>query len=305
MVNAGIKTLGDSRIEDIIRMRKAGIEATYVLIRTPFKSDVKRVVKYADISLNTELKVIVALSKEAIKQNKKHKIILMVEMGDRREGILPEDLDTHIENILKLDGIKIVGIGANFACFGGIKPNQEKMNHLSLLADVIEYKFNIKLSIISGGNSANYDWLKNHKNIARINNMRLGESILLGVETLARKPLDGFYNDAFTLVGEIIECKIKPSLPNGEIALNAFGEIPHFEDRGSISRAIVGLGREDVAIDGLTPYIDVDILGGSSDHIVLDAKESGLKVGDEISFNLNYSALLTSMVSPFVKKVFI
>ena len=304
LIRAGIKMLGDSRIEDIMRMRKAGIKATYVLIRSPFLSDVKRVVTYADISLNTEISVIRALSKEAVKSGKIHKIVLMVEMGDRREGILPEDLDATVEEILGLKGIKLEGLGANFACFGGVKPNQEKMNHLSLLVETIEKKFDISLPIVSGGNSANFIWLETYNTIGRINNVRLGESIFLGVETLYREPIKGLYQDSFKLVTEVIESKRKPSLPNGETALNAFGESPKFEDRGTISRAILGIGREDTDINGLTPLVDVDILGSSSDHLILDAKESGLKVGDNVAFTPNYSALLSAMLSPFVKKVF-
>ena len=305
LVDAGITLLGDSRIEDIIRMKKAGVNATFCLIRTPFLSDVKRVVRYADISLNTEFVVIKALNKEAIKQKKKHKVILMVEMGDRREGILPEELHDNVEKILRLSNIELIGIGANFACFGGIKPNQEKMNHLSLLADMIEQQFEIKLSIISGGNSANFIWLEENGRPKRVNNVRLGESIFLGVETLYRNKIEGLYQDAFKIVAEVIEVKRKPSLPNGEMALNAFGEIAHFEDRGVIPRAILGLGREDVAIDGLIPEIDVDILGGSSDHLILDAKQSELKVGDTVTFFPNYSALLSAMTSPFMHKKFI
>jgi predicted amino acid racemase len=305
LVDAGITLLGDSRMDDIVRMKKAGIEATFCLIRTPFLSDIKRTVKYADISLNSELAVIEALNKAAEKENKRHKIILMIEMGDRREGILPEQIDEYVEKILKLKNIELFGIGANFACFGGIKPNQEKMNHLSLLADTIEQHFGIKLSMISGGNSANFLWLMKGGHPGRVNNVRLGESIFLGVETLYRKPIEGLHQDAFKIVGEVIELKEKPSMPNGEVALNAFGEMPHFEDRGVIPRAIVGLGREDVDIAGLEPEIDVDILGGSSDHIILDAKESGLKVGDKISFYPNYSALLSAMTSPFVRKRFV
>ena len=304
LLDAGIKMLGDSRIKNIIRMKKANIDATFVLIRTPFLSDVKRVVTHANISLNTEMEVINALANEAKKQNKKHKIILMIEMGDRREGVMPEDIEKDVGTILKLNHIELVGIGANFACFGGTKPNQAKMDHLSRLAKMIEDRFDIKLSIISGGNSANYSWLDNHISIGKINNIRLGESIFLGVETLYRKPLDAFFQDSFTLVGEVIELKIKPSLPNGEIAFNAFGEMPYFKDKGLMRRALVGIGREDVDINGLTPRIDIDILGGSSDHIVLDAKEEKLKVGNRIEFDLNYSALLSAMTSSSVNKVF-
>jgi predicted amino acid racemase len=304
LVEAGITIIGDSRIEDIIKMKDAGIEATYMLIRSPFLSDIKRVVSYADISLNTEVEIIKALSKEAKKQEEIHKIILMLEMGDRREGILPEYLISVVQKVVDLPNIELVGIGANFACFGGVKPNQEKMNHLSLLVEIVEQQFKLKLSIISGGNSANFEWLQDHSTIGRINNLRLGESIFLGVETLHRNSIEGLYQDIFTLTAEVIERKMKPSLPNGEIALNAFGEMPKFEDRGTTNRAILGIGREDIDIDGLMPYQDVDILGGSSDHTILDSKESGLEVGDLVKFNLNYTALLRGMISPFVNKVF-
>jgi predicted amino acid racemase len=305
LVDAGITLLGDSRIDDIIRMKKTGIEATYCLIRSPFLSDIKRTVKYADITLNSELEIIKALDKEAYRQNKIHKIVLMIEMGDRREGILPEQVDEYVKAIVELEYIELAGIGANFACFGGSRPTQEKMNQLSLLANTIEQEFDIELSMISGGNSANFIWLQEEGYAGRVNNVRLGESIFLGVETLYRKPIKGLHQDAFKIVGEVIELKEKPSLPNGEVTLNAFGETPHFEDRGTIPRAIVGLGREDVDINGLIPHLDVDILGGSSDHMILDAKKSGLKVGDFITFSLSYSSLLAAMTSPFVRKKFI
>ncbi len=305
LIDAGISLLGDSRIDDIIRMKKADIKATFCLIRTPALSDIKRTIKYVDISFNSEYKVIKELNKEARKQEKKHKIILMIEMGDRREGILPEQLHAMVEKILLFEYIELVGIGANFACFGGIRPTQEKMNHLSLLVETVEQKFNIKLPIISGGNSANFKWLQEGARVNRINNIRLGESIFLGVETLYGEPIKELYQDAFKIVGEVIEVKHKPSLPNGEIALNAFGETPHFEDRGIIPRAIVAIGREDVDINGLKPQLDVDILGGSSDHLILDAKQSELKVGDVIEFYPNYSALLRAMTSPYVQKKFI
>lgn len=48
--------------------------------------------------------------------------------------------------------------------------------------------------------------------------------------------------------------------------------------------------------------MDIEILGSSSDHTVVDAKKSNLIVGDEVTFNLNYSALLAIMTSPYVYK---
>ena len=66
LVKSGISILADSRIENIRKMRNAGIQAEFLLLRTPFLSQAEAVVKYADISLNSELSVIERLSKFAV-----------------------------------------------------------------------------------------------------------------------------------------------------------------------------------------------------------------------------------------------
>jgi len=49
----------------------------------------------------------------------------------------------------------------------------------------------------------------------------------------------------------------------------------------------------------------LEILGSSSDHIILDSKNNNLQVGDEVNFNLDYGCLLAAMTSPFIKKQFV
>ncbi len=301
LVKSGINTLADSRITNIKRMREAGIKAQFVLLRTPL-SQAESVVKYADISLNSELSVVKRLSKFAVNNNTTHKIILMVELGDLREGLMPSDLEDTVKGVMSLEGIELAGIGTNLACFGGIKPDEEKMGYLSSLAGDIEERFGLTLEFVSGGNSANYTWFVSTEDVGRVNNLRLGESIYLGCETLYRTPIPGLYTDAFTLIAEVIESKIKPSIPYGEVCQDTFGNIPEFQDHGQIRRAILGVGLQDVLVSGLTPILDIDILGASSDHIILSAKQVDLKVGDEVVFNLNYGALLSVMTSPYVMK---
>ncbi len=298
----GITILADSRISNIKRMRTEGVKAQFLLLRTPLLSQAEDVVKYADISMNTEISVIERLSRFAVEQKTNHKIILMVELGDLREGIMPSDLDFTIEQIKGLAGIDFVGLGTNLACNGGISPNEENMNVLSSIATHVEKKFNIGLSIISGGNSANFNWFLSIKNVGRINNLRIGESIFLGRETSHRKPIPGLYTDAFTLVAEVIESKIKPSIPYGEVSQDAFGKTPEFKDNGQIKRTILGIGLQDVMTTGLTPRSDISIIGASSDHIIIDTGKLEFKVGDELSFDLNYGALLSAMTSPYVIK---
>ena len=302
LLKNGISILADSRIANIRRMRDAGMHAHFVLLRTPLPSSIRDVVKYTDISFNSELSVIKDLSKSAVKQDIMHKIILMVELGDLREGIMPSDLNAIIKDVIEMDGIELVGIGTNLACFGGIKPDTEKMEYLSSIARGVEEKFGLVLEYVSGGNSANYNWFVSTDDIGMINNLRLGESIYLGRETLSRKPILGLFTDAFTLITEVIESKIKPSVPYGKVCQDAFGKVPEFQERGQIRRAILGVGLQDVLVSGLTPMLDIDILGASSDHIIVDAKQTDLKVGNEVEFNLTYGALLSAMTSPYVIK---
>jgi predicted amino acid racemase len=301
LVKSGINILADSRIENIIKMHDAGIHAKFLLLRTPL-SQAELVVKHAEFSLNSELSIIKELSKYAVKQGITHKIILMADLGDLREGIMPSDLGNTVNEVMGLKGIELAGIGTNLACFGGIKPDDKKMENLSSIAINIEDMFKLKLEFVSGGNSANYDWFMSTKDVGKINNLRLGESIFLGCETLERKPIPGLFTDAFTLIAEVIESKIKPSLPYGDIHQDAFGNTPKFHDRGLIRRVILGVGLQDVLVSGLTPILDIDILGASSDHIIVDAKQTDLKVKNTVEFNLNYGALLSAMTSPYINK---
>jgi predicted amino acid racemase len=304
MIQGGVKFIADSRLENIQKMRNAGISTQFVLLRTAL-SQAEAVVRNVDISLNTEIKTVKELSRYAKLYNRLHQIIIMVEMGDLREGILTCDLSQFIKEILGLPNIKIIGIGCNLACYGGIKPDAKKMGELSQLADAIEKEFQINLEIISGGNSANYEWYESTQQVGRINNLRLGESILLGCETINRKAIPGLYTSAFKLIAEVIESKEKPSVPFGEICQNAFGIVPTFRDRGIHRRVIIALGRQDILVSGLSPNQDLEILGSSSDHVVLDSNNYACEVGSEVKFSLDYGGLLSAMTSPFITKQFI
>ncbi len=305
LLQSGITILADSRISNIRKMRDAGIKAKFLLLRTPSPSQINDVVKYTDISLNSEISVIEALSNSAILQNVKHKIILMVELGDLREGIMPDDIEKIVESTLELEGIELVGLGTNLACHGGIKPDEEKMGHLSEIAKSIENKFGLKLEYVSGGNSANYNWFMDTSDVGEINNLRLGESLYLGCETLDRQNIPGLYYDAFTLVTEVIEVKTKPSLPYGEVCQDAFGNVPDIKDLGEMNRAILAVGLQDIIVTGMTPRTDIDIIGMSSDHVIINAKNTDLKMGQEVKFGLDYGAMLSAMTSPYILKRYI
>lgn len=302
MVLAGVSELGDSRLENIETMRAEGVEAPMMLIRSPMISQVERVVENVDLSFNTEIEVIRALSRAAQRLGKTHGIVLMVELGDLREGLSPREVHEIVPLLLDLPNLALKGIGTNLACLNGVVPDVQKMSELSMLADSVETEFHLALEIVSGGNSANLSWALHGPNPGRVNQLRLGESILLGRETLHRQPIEGLFTDAITLVAEVIESKVKPSEPWGEVAQTAFGDKPVAERRGNTPRAIFALGRQDTDPLGLSPPLGFSILGASSDHLIVDCGHRILPVGSEMVFQLNYSALVRGMTSPFVLK---
>lgn len=304
-VRNGLSILADSRIPNLRKMQAAGIKATWLLLRMPTPSDAEAVVAHSDISLNSELAVVRKLSEAALRLGRRHKVILMVELGDLREGLMPADLDAAVEEILSLPGVSLAGIGVNLSCFGGVKPSHTNMSRLSSLAQGIEEKFKLSLEFVSIGCSTVYTWLKDVDRALRINCVRTGDSLLLGGRDLEEKGIPGLHYDAFTLVAEVIESKIKPSLPEGEIGIDAFGAVPTFVDRGIIRRIILNIGRQDVLYTQLYPRVDIDILGASSDHLIADAKKTNLRVGDEVRFDIDYGAMLQAMTSPYVAKIYL
>ena len=305
LLAAGVTSIGESRIENIESLRRAGIEAPMMLLRSPMLSQIERVVEQTDVSLNTELDVLDRLSEMAQQRGRLHGVILMVELGDLREGILPGDLEAVVRKTLEFPGLVLRGIGTNLGCQNGVAPDDRNMDELSALVTSLESKFGLTLDIVSGGNSANLDWALGGRDVGRINNLRLGESVLLGREPLGRRPLDDLRTDVFVLVAEVIESKTKPSRPWGEIHETAFGPAELPTDHGDMRRAIVALGRQDADPGGLTPPAGMSILGASSDHLVIDCGSTNVAVGAEIRFQPDYSALVRAMTSPFVTRLMI
>ena len=302
MLLAGVSGLGDSRIDNIEAMRSSHVSARMSLIRSPMLSQAKRVVASADVSFNTELEVIRRLSLEAGKLDRTHAVVLMVELGDLREGFMPDDLVAAVRETLNLPNIVFKGLGTNLACRSGVSPDDANMGELSRLAALIEVTFDISIEIVSGGNSANLEWAFSSERTGRVNNLRLGESILLGRETLHRTAIDGLHTDAITLVAEVIESKLKPTQPSGTRAQNVFGKCPDVIDRGTVAQTILASGAQDVDLGGLQPSKGIEVLGGSSDHVLVSSGAGKLDVGAEVTFKLDYCALLRAMTSPFVGK---
>lgn len=300
MQRAGVRGLGDSRVENLTRLRSAGVTGSTTLIRTPMPSQVDTVVAVADVSLNTEAVVLTGLDEAARCAAVIHGVVLMVELGDLREGIVTTDVVDAAALVTRHPELHLVGLGTNLACQSGVVPDQRKMDELTALVVQVEARIGRRLELVSGGNSANLAWALTTDDVGRIDDLRLGEAILLGTEPLHRSPIDGLHPDAFTLVAEVIEVATKPSQPWGEIAQGAFGTPPARPSTAPIRQAILAVGRQDVDPEGLVAPPGTTVLGMSSDHLVVDTGDYPVDVGQELRFGLGYGALVRAATSPFV-----
>ncbi len=302
IVDSGFEFLADSRIQNLKDFQK--LHAKKVLLRIPMPSEAKSVVLYSDISLNSEIKTILALDKAARKANLTHDVILMFDLGDLREGFYYQDEYLEdIQLILKMNNIRLIGIGTNLTCYGGLVPSKEILNRLVKIKNEIEIIHNHKLSIISGGNSSSIHLLESGQIPKEVNSLRIGEAIFLGKETAYQQSIPGFWTDVFELEAEIVELKYKPSFPDGETSFNSFGEKISIEDKGSMFRGIVAIGKQDVLSENIFPHdSSLEVIGASSDHLILDMSDTRYQVGDTITFSMNYPGLLHLMNSKYVKK---
>ena len=306
MLTGGAAMLADSRVENARRLKEAGVDAPVLLLRSPQPSTVGEVVTWADQSLNSELDTVRALGREAVEQGRRHGVVFMVDLGDRREGVMPDQLPQLLEEAASVEGVHIQGIGTNLACYGGVVPTRDKMERMVDLARSLEDAIGIELGTVSGGNSANIPLQLEEGHPGGVNQLRIGEGILLGLETVDRTPVPGTHQDAFRVVGELVEVQSKPSLPEGQVSQAAFGHTPDIEDRGTITEGILALGRQDVDPDSLAPASGhVTVLGASSDHLILDMGGGGARVGDPVTFVPGYGSLLRAMTSPYVEKVYL
>lgn len=309
VIDLGITELHDTRISNLKAIKKMAPHVQTVYIKPPAKRSISSIIKYADVSFNTDLYTLQLLSKEALSQQKKHKVIIMIEMGDLREGVMGEDLVAFYEQVFRLPNLQIVGIGTNLNCLNGVLPNQDKLIQLSLYKQLIEAKFKRNIPWISGGTSVTLAMLIKNQLPAGVNHFRVGETLFFGNDLFTGKAFPQMKSHIFRLFAEIIELYEKPMVPIGAQGENVSGHTPQFneEDMGKTSyRAIIDVGLLDINPDYLTPVDpSVHIIEASSDMLVVDLGDDPGKysTGSLIAFNVQYMGVLALMNSHYIDKV--
>ncbi len=319
IVQGGIKVVAESIAANLIKIKDLPCEKA--LLRSPGLSEIPDVIKYADISLASEIITIVALSKEAVKQNKTHKILLMIDMGDIREGIWfenQEEIETAIQRIIALPNLDIYGLGTNFGCYGTVLASEENARKFIDIAYKLEKKYSFKFKYLSGGNCSSYHLVEKGLLPKEINHLRIGGQHIFGIEYVEGRYLEGYVHstkdinqyvsDAYILKSEIIELRHKPTVPRGELGVDSFMKTKSFIDRGVRKQAILSFGLQEVPYENIQPTKEgIQVLGQTSNHTIIDIEDAKqeYQVGDIITFEIDYTALMFLCNASSVSKVFI
>ncbi|WP_418509118.1 alanine racemase [Corallibacter sp.] len=312
ILSLGDEQVCDARLSNLktIKKLKPGIETIY--IKPPAKRSIKNIVKYADVSFNTEYTTIKWLSEEAKKQNKVHRVIIMIELGDLREGIMGDHLMDFYKKIFQLPNIKVAGIGTNLNCLSGVMPSKDKLIQLCLYEQLIEAKFDQKIDGVSGGSSVMVPLLLKGIVPQGINHFRVGETLFFGSDLFTNETIPGMKDDIFTLHSEVIEITEKPSVPYGNLEKNPSGDMFEVDETKFTDiqkRAILDIGLLDISkVDFLKPLdSSLNFVGASSDMLVIDITNAkkDYKVGDIITFRTDYMGALRVMNSEYIEKRFI
>jgi len=305
----GVRSIADSRLENLRAVDRSvdGTETWY--LRPPHHSALDEVVALSDVSLNTELEVLEALDAEAGRQGRTHRVVIMIELGDLREGVLPGHLTRMYEEVFTLPHIDVVGIGANLGCLSGAVPSIDELMQLVLYRELLELKFQRRLPLISAGTSAVLPLLLDGSLPPAVNHFRVGETILLGTEPVTGEVMRGLRGDVVTVEAEVVEVKEKSLTPTGETTdMTPFASVQGDEEiapgqRGY--RAVVTLGQVDTDIASLQPVNPHhQLAGASSDVTVVNLGDgpSGIRVGDTLRFRPGYAALVRLMNNPYTEK---
>lgn len=304
----GVQSMGDSRLENLETIERIHPEFESWYLRVPDLTSVSDVIRFADVSLNSEIEIIEELNNEARRLGRVHGIVIMIELGDLREGILPGSLIDFYKHVFQLSNIEVKGIGANLGCLAGAVPTVDQFMQLVLYKELLELKFEHPLHLISAGSSAVLPLVLDKQLPKSINHFRIGEAIFLGTDLVHGGNLPGLRSDAIVLEAEIAEIKKKGLVPLAETTSMApfISEVNDDMSPGQRGfRALISIGNLDTEISGLSPVApQYSIAGASSDITVVNIGEDtdGLRVGDTIQFRPNYAAFVRLMNGRYIEK---
>ena len=114
-VEEGAEYLAVATLSEGMELRQAGFTTPILVLGLVMPEDAKDVVDYELTQVVCEWSLAEALSREAVRQQKKARIHLKVDTGMGRIGVRPEEIGDLAEKIAKLPNLEIEGMFSHFA----------------------------------------------------------------------------------------------------------------------------------------------------------------------------------------------
>ncbi len=309
-----VHSVGDSRLSSLEVIKSLRPDIVTMYIKPVPQNLVPSIVQLADISLISSMRTLELMNDAAARSGVVHRVIVMIELGELREGIVRENIVDFYSRAFAMENIDVIGLGSNLGCMYGIEPTYDKMIQLSLYRQILEQMFDRKIPIISGGSSITLPLIGSKRLPPTMNHYRIGEAVFLGTSPLDNKRFRNLSTEVFEYQANILELEEKQTTPDGIISEAAVGHVAEAETQprsdDTHCRALMDFGLLDVDVDDVSPKDkNVRFAGTTSDLTVFelgDNKDEKGKpryhVGDTVRFKPSYMGVARLMTSKFIYK---
>ncbi len=278
-----------------------------MMAQLPDRKRVPRALPCSDVWLVSNPVHAQTIAAAAERQGRQPELVLMVDVGNRREGVMPDRVTATAGAIQAIEGVSLTGLGTSVGCYGGYRAGIADMQRLVAIAQKSEADLNCRFDVLSAGSGTMLLELVSQGQMPeRINQLRIGAAVFVGEIPPTRTAIPGLLQDAFILRAEVLETSLKPSIPSCSTGVDAFGKKVVFEDLGLRQLTILNFGLLDVDSYDLTPLTEgLRIVGATSNYTICDTTRCDLlpDIGDTLDFRMAYSSMARAMASGDVTKV--
>ena len=300
LLDGGCVGLADSRLPALERHADAGL-GPLTLIRPPQPAEIEACAEIADRVLLSDAATAGAVGERV--SGRAVEVLLTVDLGDRREGVLPDEVAAVAADIDRTPGCGLAGLAVNFACLSGRLPTialfREAEDLLAGVAGLCDEP------LLSLGGTCCLQHLDDYEPRFRTE-MRCGGGLLYGYDFVTMAPLAGLERHDPILTAVVLECYRKPPAATGAAGRDAFGHVPAVDlPDDDAWYALLNLGRRDCEPRGLRPLEEGARLAGATSDVTVLIVDRPLAAGDTVDFAVDYDALVRAVTSPHVEKRFV
>jgi len=307
LAETGEGLLGTSRVQEFGRIRDC-FSGQIMMTRFPSSREVVDTVGGADVMFVSDVYHVEVLSNAATATGQTKQVLLMIDVGNGREGVRPGDAATVVKRCLSAPGLELIGLGTSVGCLGGYRVGIDDLHTLIDVAKEVCALTGWQARCLSAGSGTMLlDLVRSGQMPPMITQLRIGAALLVGERPPTKEAFPFLHQDAFVFRGEILELGVKPPILPDRLDTDAFGKTLIAGKTEPRRQALMDFGVVDVDVDDLTPLIPTcRIVGASTDYTVCDvtACREDLRVGSVLEFRMAYSAIVRAMGSAYIEKVF-